>query len=60
MNNIKARREQLGLSQVELAKMCDITKQQMCDIEKGRTKPTIKTAIKISKALKISSIRFFE
>ena len=51
MLNIREKREQLGMSQRELAEKCGITQSFMCDIEQGRTKPSIEVAAKIADAL---------
>ena len=58
--NIRERREELGISQKDLAKLCGIAQSTLCDIEQGRIKPSINTAIKIAEVLKISNIKFFE
>ena len=58
--NIKERREQLGISQKELAEKADISQSFLCDIEQGRSKPSIDTALKIAKALDVDDIKFFE
>ena len=58
--NIKERREQLGISQKELADKIGISQSFLCDIEQGRSKPSIDTAIKIAQALNVSDIKFFE
>ena len=58
--NIKERREQLGISQKELAEKVGISQSFLCDIEQGRSKPSIDTAVKIADALTISDIKFFE
>lgn len=57
--NIKERREQLGISQKELAEACGIAQSTMCDIEQGRCKPSITVAVNIAKALKVKDIKFF-
>ena len=57
---IKEKREQLGISQKALAEKVGISQSFLCDIEQGRCKPSLVTAIKIAKALKIKSIKFFE
>ena len=49
--NIREKREELGLSQKELAKKIDITQSFLCDIEQGRSKPSIDVAIKLAKVL---------
>ena len=58
--NIKEKREQLGISQKELAEKADISQSFLCDIEKGRSKPSIDTAVRLADALGISDIKFFE
>lgn len=51
--NIRERREQLGISQKELAERCGITQSFLCDIEQGRNKPSIDVAVKIADVLKL-------
>ncbi len=51
---IKQLRKKRGISQTDLAYDCDFEKQNMRRIEAGKTNPTIKTLLKISKALKVS------
>ena len=51
---IKTMREDKGISQQELASLCDFEKSNMSRIEAGRTNPTIGTLLKISNALNIS------
>ena len=58
--NIKERREELDLSQKELAEKAGISHSFLCDIEQGRSKPSIDTALKIAEALNIDDIKFFE
>ena len=58
--NIKERREQLGISQKELAENAKISQSFLCDIEQGRCKPSIETAIKIAQVLNVADIKFFE
>ena len=52
--------EQLGISQKELADKIGISQSFLCDIEQGRSKPSIDTALKIAEALNIADIKFFE
>ena len=53
--NIKKLRKQLKLSQEELAKKAGITYSTLIKIESGVNKnPTIKTLVKIAKALKVN------
>ena len=58
--NIKEKREKLGISQKELAEKVGISQSFLCDIEQGRCKPSIDTASKLAKALKVKDIKFFE
>ena len=58
--NIRVKREELGLSQKELAEKSGITQSFLCDIEQGRSKPSIDVAIKLAKVLKVKDIKFFE
>ena len=58
--NIKERREELDLSQKELAEKAGISQSFLCDIEQGRSKPSIDTALKIAEVLNIGDIKFFE
>ena len=58
--NIKEKRERLGISQKELAEKVGISQSFLCDIEQGRSKPSIDTAVKIAYALNIDDIKFFE
>ena len=60
MRNIRERREQLGMSQKDLAEACGIAQSTLCDIEMGRSNPSIEVALKIAKALKVKNIKFFE
>ena len=58
--NIKEKREKLGISQKELAEKVGISQSFLCDIEQGRCKPSLDTAVKLAKALKVKDIKFFE
>lgn len=57
--DIKKIREELNISQKELAEKAEISQQFICDIEAGRRKPSIDTAIKIARALNITDIESF-
>ena len=50
-NHIHERRKALGLSQLELAKRCGVSRQTINAIEKGDYNPTIKLCISICKVL---------
>ena len=45
------RREQLGLSQAELARRSGVRKETLCRIETGKVTPTIVTVEKLDRAL---------
>ena len=57
--NIKERREQLGISQKELADRAGISQSFLCDIEQGRCKPSIDTAVRLARVLDITDIKFW-
>ena len=50
-NRIKELRETKGISQQNLAAVCNFEKANLSRIEAGRTNPTISTLYKISQAL---------
>lgn len=58
--NIREKREALGISQKELAERCEIAQSTLCDIEQGRCKPSIDTAIKLARELDVADIKFFK
>ena len=60
MENIREKREHLGISQKELAERCGIAQSTLCDIEQGRSKPSLPVAVKIARELNVNSIKFFE
>lgn len=57
--NIREKREQLGISQKELADKCGIAQSTLCDIEMGRCKPSLQVAVKMAQVLKVQNIKFF-
>ncbi|PWL41362.1 MAG: XRE family transcriptional regulator [Clostridiales bacterium] len=50
---LKYQRIQKGLSQNQLAKMSGVSQSAICYIEKGGKSPSLKTLLKLSKALEI-------
>ena len=48
------------MSQNELAEKTGITQSFLCDIEHGRSKPSIDVAIKLADVLGVKDIKFFE
>ncbi len=53
---IRFLRESKGISQQNLAAICNFEKSNLSRIEAGRTNPTISTLYKISQALKVKII----
>lgn len=50
-NEIKALREQLGLSQGELAKVCGVSRQTINAIENNKYDPTLALAFRLARTL---------
>ena len=53
-NRIRELRESKGISQQNLAAICNFEKANLSRIEAGRTNPTVSTLYKISQALEIT------
>lgn len=53
-NRIRELRESKGISQQNLAAVCNFEKANLSRIEAGRTNPTVSTLYKISQALGIT------
>lgn len=51
---LKIARIQKGLSQQELADLCEVTRQTIGLIEKGKYNPTVNLCIKIAKTLNLT------
>lgn len=56
----KIREESTGLSQDKLALEVDLSENQIRRIEKGQTNPTVKTLLKIAKALDVDITDLFK
>jgi transcriptional regulator with XRE-family HTH domain len=52
-------RNDAGLSQGQLAKMCGVTTGYICNIERGQREPSIRVIQKLAKAFRIPMYRFF-
>lgn len=50
-NYVREQRERLGMSQVRLAAMAQVTRQSMSAIEAGRSTPAVDVALRIAQAL---------
>lgn len=59
-NIIRNRRKELGFSQDELAKKCDVSRQTINAIENNKYDPTLSLAFKLSKELHIKVDELFE
>ena len=53
-SRIKSIRENKGISQQDLAAICNFEKGNLSRIEAGRTNPTVSTLYKISQALEVT------
>jgi len=58
-NRIKERREELGLTQANVAEMLNITRQSLSLIEKGKQPPSILTSWLIAKVLNADMTKLF-
>lgn len=58
--NIKSERIRKGLSQEELAELCDISRNSISLIETGKINPTILKVLDITKALSIDINKILE
>lgn len=59
-NVIRTRRKELGFSQEELAKKCNVSRQTINAIENDKYDPTLSLAFKLSKELHITVDELFE
>lgn len=59
-DKLKARREELGLKQIEIAEQLGISKQSYFAWEKGKSKPTKKNLAKLEQLLKVEAGYFTE
>lgn len=57
--NIRSFRKLKGLKQVQLAEKADISVSYLCEIENGKTMPSIKTLTKLAKALNVDFASLF-
>ena len=51
--NIKSIRKSRNLTQANLSEIVDISKNYLCDIERGTKSPSFKTVLKIADALEV-------
>lgn len=60
MLDLKEERRKAGMTQKELADAVGVTRNHVCQIEKGKVKPSPAVAQRIGHALKFEWTRFFE
>ena len=58
--NIKVERMRIGLTQFQLAEMIDVHEKYIGRVELGRQNMTLKTLIKLSKALNVDLVKLLE
>ena len=58
--NIRQRRLERGWTQIQLARMAGVTSVTVCNIERGRTTPSLKTVFAIAMALRTNRYKLFE
>ncbi|WP_071460909.1 helix-turn-helix transcriptional regulator [Bacillus massilinigeriensis] len=58
-NNILGLRKQLGYSQEELAKLCNVSRQTINAIENCKYDPSLELAFKLSKVLDVTVDHLF-
>lgn len=59
-NWLVAIREERGLSQKSVSEQVEIAQPSYCNIEKGKTRPAVKTAKRIADVLGFDWTRFYE
>ncbi|ANH83545.1 hypothetical protein A8C56_23515 [Niabella ginsenosidivorans] len=57
---VKKLRERRKMSQLDLAVACNVEKTAISRIERGRTNPTLKTAVALSQALEVKIKTLFD
>jgi HTH-type transcriptional regulator/antitoxin HipB len=56
IENVRARRLELGLTQTEVAAKMGISQSSYAEIESGRRTPTLEAVEKVAKAMKVDAI----
>jgi transcriptional regulator with XRE-family HTH domain len=54
MEALKTYRERTGMSQAELARLCEVSQPTICDIENGKHSPSLDLLKRISKVTGLS------
>ena len=59
-NKIAEERKRQGLTQEDLAGLCEMDRSYLSEIENGHKNLSVLSLLKISKALKLQSLSFFD
>lgn len=59
-NSIRAHRDDLGLTQAELARTIGVTRQTLIAIEQGKYSPTLELAFQIARAFGVGIDELFQ
>ncbi|WP_033105913.1 helix-turn-helix transcriptional regulator [Microbacterium profundi] len=59
-NSIRSRREEAGITQVDLAGRIGVTRQTLIAIEQGRYSPTLELAFQIARAFEVGIDDLFQ
>jgi transcriptional regulator with XRE-family HTH domain len=54
--NLRDHRERVGLSQEELAELCDLDRTEISLLERGLRFPRLDTLVRLSRGLKLDSV----
>lgn len=57
LDNVRARRKELGWTQAEVAKRLGISQATYANIESGRNTPTLEMVEKIARALNVGAVQ---
>lgn len=60
INRLKSIREEMNISQLELSLLSGVSQNMITYIETGKRTPSLRTIIKLCKALNVSPTRLFE
>jgi transcriptional regulator with XRE-family HTH domain len=55
-HNLKEHRERAGLSQEELAELCDLDRTEISLLERGLRFPRLDTLVRLSRGLKLDGV----
>jgi transcriptional regulator with XRE-family HTH domain len=55
-HNLRDHRERVGLSQEELAELCDLDRTEISLLERGLRFPRLDTLVRLSRGLKLDSV----